>query len=164
MKMRVGVALVACATMSACGASDDAPKVPLGAPAPEAQTGGAGPALPPAAMDLLNAGNDAYRAKQFDIAIAKYREAATAAPKHAAPWFGIFMAASATNNSLLADSASARVQALSADTSALTAHTDAASGAALPPGHPAAGEKLPQGHPDTKAQLPAGHPAPAKKP
>ena len=153
MKMRIGVA-AACVVMVAC-ASDDAPKVPLGAAAPvtEAPAAGGVP-LPDAAKDLLDAGNFAYRAKQFDVAIAKYREAAAAAPKHAAPWFGVYMAATAMNNSALADSANERVQALSADASALNAHADAAA-------RPGA---LPPGHPSTEAQLPPGHPAPIKKP
>jgi hypothetical protein len=166
MSMSRVLAVAACVVTAACS-GDAAPKVPLGEAAPaasEAQTGSVANPLPPAAMGLLEAGNNAYRAKQFDVAIAKYREAAAAAPKHAAPWFGVFMAASASGNTALADSASARVQMLSADTSALTAHTDAASGAALPPGHPTAGAKLPPGHPDPKAQLPPGHPAPTKKP
>jgi len=165
--MSLGIVIVSSVTMAACSASDNAPKVPLGtaASAAEAPAGAAGVPLPQAAKDLLEAGNSAYRAKQFDVAIARYREAAVAAPKHAAPWFGVYMAATATKNAALADSANERVQALSADTSALTAHADAAAGPGpLPPGHPGSTSKLPAGHPSTETQLPAGHPAPVKKP
>ena len=167
MKMPASFVVAACVTMVACGASDDAAKVPLGAQAPAASEAPAAPGVPlsEAAKDLLDAGNNAYRAKQFDVAIAKYREAAVAAPKHAAPWFGVYMAANAMKNTALADSANERVEALSADTSALNAHADAASiPGALPPGHPNTGAKLPPGHPSTETQLPPGHPAPVKKP
>jgi len=159
-------AAIALVSMIACSASDDAAKQPLGATAASAADAstGAGPALSQAAKDALDAGNFAYRAKQYALAIEKYREAAAAAPAHAAPWFGVYMAANELKNAALADSAMARVKELSADPAALGAHSEAAAGGALPPGHPTTGAQLPPGHPDTKAQLPPGHPAPPKKP
>lgn len=141
------VALAAC--------SDAAPKQPLGA---EAAAAAAGTGLPPAAKEALDAGNAAYRAKQFALAIDKYREAAVAAPSHAAPWFGVYMAANELKNTALADSAMARVKALSADSDALGAHANAMAGPSSPAG------PLPPGHPTTVPQLPPGHPAPTKRP
>jgi hypothetical protein len=154
--------------LAACDTSDSAGRQPLAASgaAADMAAGAPAPELPPAAMTALDAGNTAYRAKQFDDAIAKYREAAAAAPQHAAPWFGVFMAANELKNTALADSAMARVKALSADPAALGAHADVTSGAAappggsLPPGHPNAQPELPAGHPTAQPQLPAGHPAP----
>jgi hypothetical protein len=157
------VALVACDTSDAAG------RQPLAASpsaAADNSTGASGPALPLAAMNALDAGNTAYRAKQFDVAIAKYREAAVAAPTHAAPWFGVFMAANELKNTALADSAMAQVKALSSDPAALGAHaevtasTAAPAGGALPPGHPTTQPQLPPGHPTAQPQLPPGHPAP----
>ena len=155
------------ASMIACSA-DDAPKQPLGATAAsaaDAPAAGGGPVLSQAAKDALEAGNVAYRAKQFALAIEKYREAAVAAPAHAAPWFGVYMAASELKNTALADSAMARVKALSADAEAAGAHAEAlAAPTPLPPGHPSATKELPPGHPEVKSQVPPGPPAPVRKP
>lgn len=92
----------------------------------------AGPILSPAAKVALDAGNAAYRAKQFDAAITRYREASAASPDHAAPWFGIYMAASELKNKALADSAMAKVNALSSDAAALNTHADIAKSGAKP--------------------------------
>jgi hypothetical protein len=81
-----------------------------------------------------------------------------AAPTHAAPWFGVYMAANALKNTALADSAMARVKALSSDPAALNAHTEAMSAT------PAAAGPLPPGHPSTQRPLPPGHPALPKPP
>jgi hypothetical protein len=74
----------------------------------------------------LDAGNAAYRAKQYANAIARYREASVASPEHAAPWFGIYMAAMEMKNKSLADSAMAKVNALSSDAPALNTHAEIA--------------------------------------
>ena len=144
------IALVACST------SDATPRQALGDVARTAA--GSGAVLPLAAKNALDAGNTAYRARQYALAIDKYREAAIEAPAHAAPWFGVYMAANELKNSALADSAMARVKELSADPGALGAHAEviATSGSA--------GDALPPGHPATPSQLPAGHPAPGKRP
>jgi hypothetical protein len=64
----------------------------------------------------LDSGNAAYRAKNFDLALRHYRDAARAAPTHASPWFGIFLVAQATQNSALADSARKEVQKRTSNT------------------------------------------------
>lgn len=79
------------------------------APAPAVQA----PALPPGVRAHLDQGNTAYRAGRMDEALTHYRAAAAAAPGDAAPYFGIYMAATALHNKSLADSALAEIQARS---------------------------------------------------
>lgn len=152
------------AGLSACADDDKKGRQPLGdagaaANASSSGTGETGnPALPLAALNALEEGNVAYRAKQLDVALVKYREAALAAPAHAAPWFGIYMAANELKNTQLADSAMAQVKLLSANPAALDAHATVTSPTG---GLNAAEGGMPAGHPTTKVQLPAGHPAPA---
>lgn len=127
--------------VAACAPKDSADRVPLWN-ATASATGGESiaPGLTPTAAAALEAGNAAYREKKLDVALAKYQEAAAASPTHAAPWFGIFMAANEMKNSALADSAMRRVKALSADPAALDAHATVTSEAknGLPAGHPKA--------------------------
>jgi hypothetical protein len=147
----------------ACGRQDtDGPPSSGAATASTASTNSAEPALPAAAIAALDAGNVAYRAKEFDAALAKYREAALAAPQHAAPWFGIYMVANDVKNVALADSAMARVKSLSADPAALDAHVEVSNAKTngVPSGHPSTTIKMPSGQPSTQA-LPPGHPTPA---
>ena len=147
---------------SACGNPDTTGRQPLGAtPASTASADAAEPALPSVAVAALDAGNLAYRAKEFETALAKYREAAQAAPQHAAPWFGIYMVANDMKNVALADSAMTQVKSLSADPAALDAHAEVSNPTAggVPSGHPSTTVKMPSGHPTTPA-LPQGHPAP----
>jgi hypothetical protein len=59
----------------------------------------------PAARAALDRGNGLFRKKAYDAALAEYRAAAALAPQHAAPLYGIYMVARATNNSAMADSA-----------------------------------------------------------
>ena len=150
---------------SACGKAD-APGRPstkaVGAEVPtdgvQAQADGTG--LPIDAKTALDFGNTAYREKRYDDALLSYRAAAAVAPEHAAPWFGLYMVAGAMKNTALADSAMARVKALSENPAALSDHANAAaapsSAGALPPGHPSA-PALPPGHPSTPL-LPPAHP------
>jgi len=66
--------------------------------------------LPEAARVLLDSGNVAFRAQRYAEARKFYERAAQLAPKHGAPWFGIFMVGDATKDKALADSAIAEVQ------------------------------------------------------
>jgi tetratricopeptide (TPR) repeat protein len=110
------IALIAITSaMLACSSpGSDAPKVPLGqvAPAESAATVavGAHAIIGPRAKAALDTGNALYRKKQYDAALAHYREASELAPQHAAPFFGIYMAARATGNTVLADSALAAIR------------------------------------------------------
>ncbi|HEU4564709.1 MAG TPA: hypothetical protein VFS05_08680 [Gemmatimonadaceae bacterium] len=67
--------------------------------------------LPPAARAALDSGNAAFREKAYDKALAYYRNGVKAAPDHSAPYFGVYMAAKAMGNLVLADSAMAQVKA-----------------------------------------------------
>ena len=161
------VAAVALVSAAACDSSDKAGRQPFanaGAAASANATAGSGaagqsgPKLPLAALNALDAGNAAYRAKNYSEAMAKYREATLAAPEHAAPWFGLYMVANEVKNTALADSAMKRVKALSADPTAFDAHAEVTAGAPqqglLPP--PSSGN-LSSNHPTTQP-LPADHP------
>lgn len=77
-------------------------------PAPDA---GALPTLPAPARAALDSANDAYRAGRFADALAGYRAAAAAAPGDVAPYFGIYMAATALHKGAAADSAIAVIRA-----------------------------------------------------
>lgn len=173
--------------LTACKGGDSAPR------ANGATTSGtSGDAtLAPAAKTALDAGNAAYRAKQYPEALAQYRAATVAAPGHAAPWFGLYMIANTLKDSALADSAMRHVKSLSADPAALGAHdevataTEKALGGSMPAAHPSVGaagaasphgaapnfdatQPLPPGHPmapgAASPALPPGHPSPGKLP
>lgn len=103
-------------TFSACQ-SKAAEKVPLGQAVDTTAALPSGhPAvtsavdLTPAARFALDSGNVAFKAKNFPEALRLYRVAADAAPRHAAPWFGVYMVAKATGNAALGDSAMKEVQ------------------------------------------------------
>jgi hypothetical protein len=101
----VGVVVVPLA-LAGCSRSerDDA-----AARAPAADTtAAAAPASGPAGP-ALEEGNAAYRARRWDVALARYRAAAQASPRSAAPYFGILMAARKLGNAPLADSARAAI-------------------------------------------------------
>ena len=136
-------------TLVACDNSDAAGRQPLGTVPEAAAATPDSPTLPPAALTALDAGNVAYRARQFDVALANYRHAAAAAPMHAAPWFGIYMVANDMKNTALADSAMMQVKNLAADPAALDAHAEVsnAQSHAMPSGHPSTTRRLPSGHP-----------------
>jgi hypothetical protein len=179
---RVAALALLCLTgAAACSDRDAANRQPLGAAAGAAASSATGsaaggatdaPPLPLGALTALEAGNAAYREKKVEVALVKYQEAAAAAPTHAAPWFGIYMAAVEMKNPSLADSAMRRVKALSADPAALDAHATVTSPqnglsgtGALPDGHPSATATaptpvLPPGHPTATPALPPGHPTP----
>ena len=155
---RVGIRLASCALLlgglTACKREAQPGRQSVGEASSASGVGN--PELPLAAKNALDEGNVAYRAKQLDVALVKYRQAAIAAPKHAAPWFGIYMAANEMKNTALADSAMAQVKSLSADPAALNAH---ATVTAPNGGLESPGGGMPAGHPATKLVVPNGHPA-----
>lgn len=98
----------------ACRGGDDAPRIPLGqvTAADSARAAVAAHALlGPAAKAALDSGNVAFRNKAYASALVHYRAASALAPQHAAPFFGIYMVARATNRAALADSALADIRA-----------------------------------------------------
>jgi hypothetical protein len=140
---------------ASCMAKDvEPPKQPLNAATATAGGGGGPPELTPVASAQLDSGNVAYRAKQYEVALRHYRAAATAAPQHAAPWYGVYMVGEATSNRALIDSANAMVATRSgaaiSESAMAKAHGEsggAAPSGALPSGHPALSPDMPPGHP-----------------
>ena len=113
-----------------CAQGDERPRIPLGQP--PAAAGEARAPLNQEAQAELNRGNEAYRAKRYVQALAAYRSAAAASPDHPAPWFGVQMAATAIGNTMLADSATRRIRALSPQ----LADSVGSPHGTIPPGHP----------------------------
>jgi len=66
--------------------------------------------LGPAAKAALDSGNALFRKRDYAGALAQYRAASALAPQHAAPLFGIYMVARATNDAAMADSALAGIR------------------------------------------------------
>lgn len=114
-----GLALLALALLTACDRDDTA------SGATRASDGGRAPTpardsvsragLSPAATRALDSGNALLRARRDGEALAQYRIAASAAPGHVAPWFGIGMAARRLGDSVLLDSAARLIRARSTD-------------------------------------------------
>lgn len=98
---------------AACGGGDAGPKTSL-AKGPSAdsarQIEEAHSLIGPAARAALDTGNMLFRKKDYPAALAAYRRAGDLAPQHAAPIFGIYMIAKATNNTKLADSTLAEIR------------------------------------------------------
>ena len=106
-------AAVCAAAAVACTAKDQ-PKMPIGPRRAGLQVVDTSPAaiannphtvLSPQAKAALDSGNALYRAHKYDAALAAYRAASALAPAHAAPYYGIYMAANALGRKPLADSA-----------------------------------------------------------
>ena len=105
-------AIALMAVAAAC-TSKEAPKTPLGHRAglplvdtsPAAVANNPHAVLSPTAKAALDTGNALYRAHDYAGALAAYRHASSLAPAHGAPYYGIYMAASALGQKPLADSA-----------------------------------------------------------
>ena len=104
--------------------------------------------MPAEGRSALDQGNELFRQKKYDEALARYREAAEKSPNQTAPWFGVYMVAQKQGNKALGDSAQAQIRKIS-------------------PEAPLADEQLQQMHQkagtnagpiDPNAKMPAGHP------
>jgi hypothetical protein len=102
------VALATSLVAAACSGSG-APKVPLARGAADSVRAveTAHGFLGPQAKEALDSGNTLFKQRAYADALGQYRAAAALAPQHAAPLFGIYMVARATNNAPMADSAPA---------------------------------------------------------
>ena len=110
MSAKHGLALVLLlVTASACK-PEQAPQTE----APQVQEAGppAQQALPPEVAAQLDSGSTAFRADDFEGALAHYTKAAELAPDLAAAWFGVFMAQEALGNADAAQAALAKTQEL----------------------------------------------------
>jgi hypothetical protein len=97
--------------------------------------------LPAPAREALDRANAAYRAKKYAEALTGYRAAAAAAaPGEPAPYFGIYMAATALHNAPLADSAMTVIRASGSDGGDMLTDSSLrdlhSRGSTIPAGHP----------------------------
>ena len=109
--LRPGSGIIA-AALVACSDVNPAPKIPLGRRAEHAAAAAvAAVPINANAVVALDSGNALFRRKAYVAALVQYRVAAQRAPEHAAPLFGVYMVARATNDTRLADSALAGIKA-----------------------------------------------------
>ncbi len=69
--------------------------------------------MTPEVQDLVNQGNEAQRATEYDAALGFYRQAMELTPEHPVPQFGALMAAMALGNEALTDSLTQKLEATS---------------------------------------------------
>jgi hypothetical protein len=126
--------LATLAPLAACDSGDDrAGRVPLGVRETAAAT--TADSIGADARATLAQGNVAFRARRYEEALGLYRRAAAAAPRSAAPLWGIQMAARALGDSALADSAVTEIRARSPELRDVP-RRDPHGDDALPPNHP----------------------------
>jgi tetratricopeptide (TPR) repeat protein len=123
----------AAGVMSCSGRNDANDKEPLNSGTAAPVTGGTtGVNAEPAArvtaeaLAALDAGNAAYRAKDYPAALAGYEKAARLAPQHPAPWFGIYMVAQVRKDTKAADTALAEIRRRNETPSATHSNLDSA--------------------------------------
>jgi len=75
-------------------------------------SGGGRTSMSPEAVARLDSGNVAYRAGDYESAMAHYRRVTELEPDASAGWFGVSMVQRALGNQASADSAYERVQSL----------------------------------------------------
>ena len=106
------------ASAIACSNGESSPKVPLDQLRADSAHAAAGVQAQGGQVELtadariaLDSGNALFRKKAYSAALEQYRLSSSRSPKHAAPYFGIYMVAQATKNASLADSALANIRA-----------------------------------------------------
>jgi hypothetical protein len=106
---------------------------------------------------LVNEGNEAQRAAEFDQALTAYRAAMELDSEHPVPQFGALMVAMATGNEALSDSLTQLLQTSAPElVSMLT--PDGSMGGGMPGGMPGGAPPLPEGMTPI-GDLPQGHPS-----
>lgn len=68
------------------------------------------PELTPETQHAIDAGNAAFRAKDYALALTEFEKAAVLSPQLAAPWFGIYMVAQVRKDTKAADAALAEIR------------------------------------------------------
>lgn len=109
---RLAGALATALVAAACSGRSETPKVALARVAADSVRAveAAHGFLGPQAKAALDSGNALFKQRAYADALGQYRAAAALAPQHAAPLFGIYMVARATNNVPMADSALAGIR------------------------------------------------------
>ena len=100
-----GAALLAVLCVAGCGRS--------GSEKAATSTAGAGPPQRQRSQTFIEAGNEAYRAGQFELALKRYAAAAVADPRDPAAYFGMGMTFTRLDREDEARAAFARAQELS---------------------------------------------------
>jgi len=120
--------------------------------------------MSPEVQELVNQGNEAQRAGDFEAALDSYRQAMEQAGDHPVPQFGALMAAMALEDQALVDSLVGELQVTSPELLAML-NPDGSMGGGMPanPHSGAApggmpGMATPEGAPGQVEGLPAGHP------
>ena len=111
-------------------------------------------------QELVNQGNEAQRAGDFDAALGFYREAMELASDHPVPQFGALMAAMALGDQTLADSLTRKLQVTSPELLAML-NPDGSMGSGMPAAPHAGGMPgmaPPEGASGQVEGLPPGHP------
>lgn len=111
-------------------------------------------------QDLVNQGNDAQRAGEYQVALGLYRQGMELAPDHPVPQFGALMAAMALGETALADSLGRRLEATSPELLAML-NPDGSMGGGMPANPHAGGMPGMNPPPGTSGEvegLPPGHP------
>jgi hypothetical protein len=98
--------LLTASLLPACSGETGGQRVPLGAEAAHV------PALGPALQAELDAGNAAYRARQFEVALAHYSAVVRMDAELAAGWYGVALAQGALGDSVSRSLALAEVERL----------------------------------------------------
>jgi len=112
-------------------------------------------------QDLVNQGNEAQRAGEYQVALGFYRQGMELAPDHPVPQFGALMAAMALGETALADTLSRKLETTSPELLAML-NPDGSMGGGMPPNPHGAGMPGMNPPPETSGQvegLPPGHPA-----
>ena len=155
----LGVLALSTLVWAGCGGSQDSPP----AEGDQAMSAAAQP-MSEEVQELVNRGNEAQRAGDFDGALVLYQEAMALDPEHPVPQFGALMVAKATGDDELAESLSQRLQETSPELLAMlnpsggmggempaNPHAEGGVPGAMPPVPEIEGgtpiEDLPTGHP-----------------
>ena len=109
MPARGAAAWVLCLALAGCGGAKPAAKAEVAAPAPQAESGRA------RSQSFIDAGNEAYKAADFELALKRYAAAAVADPRDPAAYFGMGMTFTRLTREDEARAAFARAQQLSRD-------------------------------------------------
>jgi predicted Zn-dependent protease len=137
MKTRLVPLLVLALIAAGCDNQPEVERVTIGDATEEPTS-----RLAPELQAPIDAGNAAYRARDYEAALRHYQDATRAAPGEATGWFGVAMAAEALGDAATAEQARAEIAKLAPDLS-VAGHTQATDnghpttdGAPPIPGHP----------------------------
>ncbi len=140
MKYKRWIVAATVVTLVACGGEEAGEKRPLSEEQPQAEQQTARAGWPEGLGDAVDAANAAYRAGDYQVAAAQYRQLTQDHPEIGTVWFGLYMAENKLGNKAAADSALARSNELSPGLAttheAATDTTPIHQGMGMPQSHP----------------------------